>query len=90
MECIGPDDIALYIDGRLSPEERLHIIDHITQCSVCMERLASAIHIMDDEDLSEWEPLTEEETRAALERIELWAFKRDHICVRLAQSEETP
>ncbi len=90
MKCIGAFEMADYIGGHLSSEEMRRILHHITQCRDCMERLESAIHIVGDEDLSEWEPLTKEETRAALERIRLWASKRDHTCVRLAQSEETP
>ncbi|MCP4698694.1 MAG: hypothetical protein GY862_17855 [Gammaproteobacteria bacterium] len=78
MKCIGPDEITDYIEGHLSSEEKPRILDHITQCHSCMERLASAIHITRDEDLSTWEPLTAEETRVALESLRLSLAKKGH------------
>ncbi len=60
MKCIDPFDMADYI-GHLPPEAELHIRDHMTQCGVCMENHAGAVRILEDEDLSTWKPLTEEE-----------------------------
>ncbi|MCP4681793.1 MAG: zf-HC2 domain-containing protein [Desulfobacterales bacterium] len=68
MKCIGAFEMADYIEGHLSSEEKLRIVDHIKQCRSCMETLAGAIYLMSDEDTSENEALTEEETRVALEK----------------------
>lgn len=69
--CIDSDILASYFGGSLSDEEKIRIMEHITECRVCMEKFASASHIMTDRSLNDWEPASEKTARDFLKSLNI-------------------
>ncbi len=69
--CINSDTLASYFGGSLPDEEKIRIMEHITECRTCLEKFASASSIMKNSSLDEWEPASEETTRSFLSRLNI-------------------
>lgn len=67
--CIDLDVLADYFGGDLSDEEKIRMMEHLTECRFCVESFASANHIMKNPDLTEWEPAAEPVFREALRKL---------------------
>jgi len=64
------DKLTEYLHGLLSSQEQDEIEEHLSNCSMCREDLVTAYRVFkDDEELSEWEPVSERETRSVWEKI---------------------
>lgn len=50
--CPPLEDIAAFLDGTLSPEERARITEHLARCESCYEIFAGAVHFQEDEESS--------------------------------------
>lgn len=48
--CPPLEDIAAFLDGTLSPEERARITEHLARCESCYEIFAGAVHFQEDEE----------------------------------------
>src|SRR5688500_15235651 len=47
--CPPLEDIAAFLDGTLSPEERARITEHLARCESCYEIFAGAVHFHEEE-----------------------------------------
>jgi hypothetical protein len=50
--CPPLEDIAAFLDGTLSPEERTRITEHLARCESCYEIFAGAVHFQEEEEAS--------------------------------------
>ena len=49
VACPPLEDIAAFLDGTLSPEERAHVTEHLARCESCYEIFAGAVHFQEEE-----------------------------------------
>lgn len=61
--CPPLEDIAAFIDGMLSPEERERVTAHLARCASCYEVFAGAVEFQEDEFQEEDPPATGTEGR---------------------------
>ncbi|MFQ5778328.1 MAG: anti-sigma factor family protein [Terriglobia bacterium] len=54
-EHFREEDVVSYLDGRLSPDERTRVDQHLTGCIACRERLGELRSLL--EVLGEWKPV---------------------------------
>jgi len=69
--CINSDTLASYFGGSLSDEEKIRMMAHITECSICLEKFASASSIMKNSSLDDWEPASEKTARDFLKCLNI-------------------
>jgi hypothetical protein len=69
--CIDSDTLEAYFGATLSDEEKIRMMEHITECHACLEKFASADSIMRNPDLDEWEPASEEKSRDFLKGLNI-------------------
>lgn len=69
-ECIDFDTVVSYVAGDLPNNERDRLAEHISKCDNCMENIASAIKIMEDNYLDAWEPMPEKDARIVVEKVD--------------------
>ncbi|OQX27105.1 MAG: hypothetical protein BWK80_06955 [Desulfobacteraceae bacterium IS3] len=67
--CIDLETLASYIGGTVSDEERDRIEEHLADCEDCRKEFAVASTILNDEELSECEPLSDKESRSIWDKI---------------------
>ena len=46
--CPPLEDIAAFLDGKLSLEERERVTEHLARCEICYEVFAGAVHFQED------------------------------------------
>ncbi|MDY7092218.1 MAG: zf-HC2 domain-containing protein [Acidobacteriota bacterium] len=46
--CSSPEDLAAFVDGAVSPEERARIVAHLDTCEACFETVAAAAAVADE------------------------------------------
>lgn len=54
-EHLREADVVAYLDGRLSPDERTRVAQHLTGCIACREQLGELRSLLDV--LGEWKPV---------------------------------
>ncbi len=67
--CMELDILAMYIKGSLSEQETDRFEEHLSECDVCLEEFVIANKHVRDKDLSEWEPVPEEDALSVLEKV---------------------
>ncbi len=67
--CMELDVLAMYIKGSLSEQETDRFEEHLSECDVCLEEFVIANKHVRDKDLSEWEPVPEEDALSVLEKV---------------------
>lgn len=45
--CVTPTDLAAFLEGRLTGEERERVVRHLNRCSDCFERYVGAARLLD-------------------------------------------
>ncbi len=69
--CIDIHTFAEYIEGHLSSDEKDLAEIHFSECDRCRKILVNAYAIMNDSDLSDWEPASEQEVQSVLKHMGL-------------------
>src|SRR6185295_1048566 len=74
--CPPLEDIAAFLDGRLSAKERERMTEHLARCESCYEIFAGAVHFQEDssaEDIKRRDVIPFPLTGRAPRRISRWA-----------------
>lgn len=67
--CIDLETLARYIGGTMSEEERNQVEEHLADCEDCRKEFVVARTILNDEELSECEPLSDKESGSLWNKI---------------------
>lgn len=90
LHCIDIETLDAYIDGRLSDKERYQTEKHLANCDICMEELILAEILMNDSELTEYDPGPGDIVGAALRKIRETVLKISDWLTDLAQPEWIP
>lgn len=67
--CPDEEQLADYLEGRLSEKERSHVEEHLAGCEICLEGLAVTSRLVQDRDRFELDPVSNEVTEAAVRLV---------------------
>ena len=74
MKQFCPNDIILarFLENRLPDNEKDLLINHLSQCEKCLEKIAEASQLLQDNDVMQWEaiPVSDEKARSVLARTQ--------------------
>ncbi len=71
MECLRLETMEDFLAGRLRESEQAALLEHLETCRACLESLAGAAAVFNDESLQTWTALNAAETRTAMDALGL-------------------
>ncbi len=77
-QCIDDVGLAKYIGGHSSDNEKKQVEKHLSVCRDCMDTLVMTNSLINDTELSEYEPVSEETALSAMKRWNLCQENRIH------------